>query len=77
MVSFYGEVKSCANDTCTMYFYDNSLHSTTRNWDFGNGETSTQKIDSTIFIKDVSYHVELSVSNTEGTIVTKNQLVKI
>ena len=77
VADFFAEVKSCENDTCMVYFYDNSVNAADRFWDFGNGTTSLREIDSTLYVKDVMYTVELTVKNADGGEDGKVKKIKI
>lgn len=66
VADFYAQVSSCENDTCVVYFYDNSINSVNRSWDFGNGKTSTIKMDSSLYNQSNSYVIELKVVNSDG-----------
>ena len=69
-IDFFVEVKQCENDTCLVYFYDNSLNVSTRNWDFGNGEISKLPVDSTFYSQNDSYTVTLRIKNADDIEVT-------
>ena len=69
--NFYAEVKSCTNDTCVVYFFDNSVNAVYWNWDFGNGKQSTKPNDSAIYSNLGNYIVTLKVSNLDAVEDTK------
>jgi PKD repeat protein len=72
-ISFYIEVKGCQNDSCMVYFYDNSKNINSRKWDFGNGDLSILKMDSSNYYQGSSYNVTLEVRNTDGITVNESK----
>lgn len=77
IANFYAEVKNCINDTCVVYFYDNSTNNIDWSWDFGNGKQSTQANDSTIYYQLGNYEVTLKVKNIDGVVSSKVKTVQI
>ena len=75
--SFYAEVKNCQNDTCIVFFYDNSTNAVSRFWNFGNGKTSIQISDSAAYIKNSAYNVKLTVKNSDGVTAEKTKIINI
>jgi len=52
---------------CTVTFTNKSTDGQSYNWDFGDGETSTDKNPQHIFTSGGTFTVQLTATNTEGT----------
>ena len=77
VASFYANIQNCTDDSCVVYFYDNSQNSESRTWDFGNGKTSLLEIDSAFYLKDFLYTVEMTVVNGDKFESKKIKTIKI
>ena len=67
VISFWGS-RTSGNAPLDVYFTDNSTNSPTAwNWDFGDGENSTEQNPKHTYLTTGNYTVTLSASNEAGT----------
>lgn len=57
-----------SSSALTLTFYNTSLQSTTYEWDFGDGETSTEENPVHTYANSGAYTVTLNATNDDGTI---------
>ena len=75
--NFYAQIQNCINDTCVVYFYDNSTHAVNWNWDFGNGQHSSKINDSTTYNQLGNFEVSLTVKNSKGIEAKKIKTISL